>query len=98
MDGPFRLMRCAWVDEPVENRVGQSGVGDGLVPVFEGKLTGDECGCAAVAVLEHFQEVAALAVFERSETEVIDDDQCGTGQPIQYAGVGAVAACDGQIT
>ena len=30
------------VDEPVENGVSQSGVADGLVPMIDGELAGDD--------------------------------------------------------
>lgn len=85
------------VDESIEDRVGQSGIGHGFVPVLEGQLTGDERGGLAVAVFEHLEQVSALTVLGRSEAEVVDDEQGGTGEPLEHAGVGAVAACDDQI-
>lgn len=46
--------------EAVEDGVGDGGVGEPLVPVFDGELTGDDGGAAAFAVFQDFEEVTAL--------------------------------------
>ena len=44
----------------VEDGIGEGRVADGLVPVLDGQLACDDCGGAAVAVFEDFQQVSAL--------------------------------------
>ena len=48
------------VNEAIEDGVGQSWITDGLVPVFDGQLAGDDCGGTAVAVFEDFQKGTPL--------------------------------------
>ena len=43
----------------IENSIGERRVADGLMPVLDGKLAGDERGAYLVAVLEKFKEVAS---------------------------------------
>jgi hypothetical protein len=52
------------VDEAVEDGVGEGGVAEDVVPVVEGELAGDERGAFAVAIVEHFEEVATLGIGE----------------------------------
>ena len=47
-------------DEPVEDGIGDSGVGDGFVPGGHRELTGDDGGACAVAVKELKAENEAL--------------------------------------
>lgn len=50
------------VDQPVEDGVGKCRVvADDFVPVIDGHLTGNDGGGFAIAVLEHFEQVDALA-------------------------------------
>lgn len=86
------------VDEAIEDRVGQSGVADGFVPVVEGELAGDEGSSSAMAILEDFEQVAALGVGEGSEAEVIEEEEFGAGEPIKETRVGAIATSDGQVS
>lgn len=86
------------VDEAIEDRVGQSGVADGFVPVVEGELAGEQGSSSAVAIFEHFEEVAALGVGEGSEAEVIEEEEFGAGEPVEQTRVGAVASRDGQVS
>jgi hypothetical protein len=48
------------VDEAIENGVGDRGVPNGSMPGIHGELTCDDGGCAAVAVLEDFEQIAAF--------------------------------------
>ena len=53
------------MDDSVQDRVGDSGISDMVVPVFYGELAGDERRSGAVTILDDFQEVSALSVIER---------------------------------
>ena len=61
------------VNEAVEDSVGQSWIADGLVPVFDGQLAGDDCGGAAVTVFEDFQKAAALGGGQYREAPIVND-------------------------
>jgi hypothetical protein len=45
---------------------------DGLMPVLDGQLAGDNCGGAAMTVFEDFQEVAALGGGQDGEAPIVD--------------------------
>ena len=63
----------------VEDGVGQGWVAGGLVPVLDGQLAGDNCGGAAVAVFEDFQEVTAFRGCEDGEAPIVDDQSFRAG-------------------
>lgn len=48
------------MDEPVENGVCEGGIPDGLVPMLDRELAGDDGGPSAVSVFEDFQQIASL--------------------------------------
>ena len=56
------------MDEPVENGVGNGGIGDHLVPVIDGDLASDDGGAALMPVVHDLEKIAALVAGERSET------------------------------
>lgn len=59
------------VDQPVEDGIGERGVADGGVPVFDGKLAGHDGRARAVAVVEHLQQIAPVRVVEHGKAPVI---------------------------
>jgi len=63
------------VDDAVEDGIGESGIANDVMPAVDGDLAGDEGSAAAVALLEDFQEVAALLGTERLETPIIEDEK-----------------------
>ena len=67
------------VDEAVEDGVGEGGIADDLVPVFDRDLAGDDGGAAAVAILDDFEQVAALLGGQRIEPPIIEDEQLDAG-------------------
>lgn len=52
------------MDKAVEDGVGEGRIADHVVPVIDGHLAGDDGGSFLVAVLDDFQEIAALLVVE----------------------------------
>lgn len=48
------------VDEAVQDGVSQGGIADGLMPVLDWKLAGDDGRAAAMAIFEDFQQIASL--------------------------------------
>jgi hypothetical protein len=85
------------VYEPVEDGVGKGVVSDRIVPVLEGELTGDQGGSSTVAVLEDLQEVPPLAVVERSQAVVVQDQQVRLGKLFEEFGIASVRPAEGQL-
>jgi hypothetical protein len=52
------------VDEAVNDGIGQGGIANGGVPVFNPKVASDDSRVGAVTVVEHFQQVAPMRVVE----------------------------------
>ena len=73
----------------VEDGVGQGWVAGGLVPVLDGKLAGDDCGGAAVAVFEDFQEVTALRGGQEGKAPIVEDQHVHAGDGLEDAFVAA---------
>ena len=51
--------------QAVKDRVSQRWIPQGLMPVFDRELTGDQCGSATVAILDDLQQVAPVFITER---------------------------------
>lgn len=68
------------VHQPVEDGVGQRGVADGRVPMFNRKLAGDDGRAAPMAVVEHFQQVASVRIVEHRQPPIINDEDVYFGQ------------------
>jgi hypothetical protein len=85
------------VDQAIENGIGKGGIADDLMPGIEGQLAGHEGGAPGVAVLEDFEQIASFGVAERSETEVVQDEQLGFGKAFQLFGIRSVRASEGEI-
>ena len=58
------------VDEPVEDGVGQGGVGQGLVPALDRELADDQGGADLVAVVDELQEVAGLVALGQNRRRI----------------------------
>ena len=63
------------MDQAVKDRVGQRGIPQGLMPVLDRELTGDNGGPATVAIFEEFQQVAAVLITERGQSPVIENEK-----------------------
>jgi hypothetical protein len=50
--------------EAVEDRVGQRGIPQGLMPVLDRSLTGHQRGPAIMAVCDNLQQVATVFIIE----------------------------------
>ncbi len=85
------------VDQSVQNGVGQGGVADGFVPVFDGHLCGDEGGSPVVAVFHNLEEVSSFFIRQEGRSPVVDDDEVGAQKGAQHAFVAAGGSGDGQF-
>ena len=66
----------------------EDGVGDGIVPLLDRKLTGEHRGADAIAVLDDFEQVAAVLGGELGEAEVVDDEDLGLGERSEASSLG----------
>ena len=85
------------VDEAVEDGVGEGGVAEVVVPGVWGELAGDEGAAGVVAVVEEFEEVAAVAVSERGDAPVFEQDEVEALQAGEEGAVAAVAFGDLEV-
>jgi hypothetical protein len=79
------------VDQAVEDGIGDGGIADDLVPAIDRDLAGDDDRAGLVAVLDDFQEVAALLGVEWLRPPVVEDQQVEAGQGAQRPGIAAVS-------
>ena len=74
------------VDQPIEDGVGECGIVDVGMPLFDVELAGDDRGGAVVAIIEDFKQVALGLIGERRDGEVVDQEQVHFGQRAQEGG------------
>jgi hypothetical protein len=70
------------VDQPVKDGVGNGGFTEGVVPVADRELAGDDGGAELVAVLDDLEQVGSLLGCERSQGEVVDDQDADLAQAV----------------
>jgi hypothetical protein len=60
------------VDQTVQESIGDGGVPNGIVPLRDGILAGQQRGAAADPVIDHFKQVAVLLALGCGQAEVIN--------------------------
>ena len=80
------------VHEAVEDGIGDCRIDDHLVPVIDGELTGQDRRAAAVAIVDDFEQVAALLRGQWRQPPVIEDQKLDTGEALEEAYIPSVAA------
>lgn len=65
------------MDEAIQYSIGNRGIADEFMPVFDRHFATDQGGVAGVAVFEQLAQVAVLERGQGSEAEVVDDDSVG---------------------
>ena len=83
--------------EAIEDSIGKRRVTDGLVPVLDGKLAGDERGAHIVAVLEKFEEITSALLSKGGCSKVIEHDEVGARKLSEELAVAAIAFGDGKL-
>lgn len=76
------------VEDAVADGVGGGGVGEVVVPVLRIELAGEDRRADTVAVLEDFEQVAALGVGDGSDGEVVDDEDIEASEASERARAG----------
>ena len=80
------------VDDAVEDGVGEGGFADDVVPLRQRQLAGDQDGGVVVSVLDDFHEIASLIGIEAVGAPIVEDQEIGSGEGPEQAGVAAVGA------
>ena len=78
----------AMVSQAVEQRGGHFGVAEHAGPLTEGKIGGDDDGCALVEPADEMEQQLAAGLGERQVAEFVEDDEMA--KPVLND---AVAAC-----
>ena len=78
------------VQQAVQDTIGDGGLADDGMPVFDRALAGDDGGSFLIAVLDDFKQIVALRIIEWSQKEVIEDEQLDLGQAGEHFEMGAV--------
>jgi hypothetical protein len=85
------------MNEKVENGIGQGGMPNGVMPVLNWELTGDNRGAGAVAIFEDFEQIVAVVLTEWRSAEVIQDQQIDLDPTGREFGIAAIAFGDGEV-
>ena len=79
------------VDDAVEDGVGDGGVADDVVPVFDRQLAGNEDRSGVVAILDDLEEIAPLVGIQGFRPPVVDDEKSCSGDRSEDAGISSIA-------
>ena len=50
------------VNQAIEDGIGDRGISDVFMPVFDGKLAGNESGAGAVTIFDDFQQISSFRI------------------------------------
>ena len=78
--------------ETVKDGVRNGRIGDHLVPVIDGELTGHDRRGAAVAIVDDFEQVATLLRGQRRQPPIVEDQKLNTGEALEQAYIASIAA------
>ena len=73
--------------DTIEDRVGEGRIAQMLMPAIARKLTRDDRGPSAIAVVEDLQQVLALGVFEPDQSPIIEDQHIDARKARQHGRV-----------
>ena len=68
----FQDQAVGVVDEAVEDGVGQRWIADDVMPMLDRHLAGDDGRCPAVAIVDDFEQVAALLRGQRRQPPIVE--------------------------
>ena len=78
------------VDDPVEDRVGDGGFADHLMPARARELGGDDGGAPLVAFFEQLQQVETLLIGQTVRAPVVEDQKLHAGELVDQAREAAI--------
>lgn len=79
------------VNKAVKDGIGVGRIADNFVPGRDGKLTGDNCGAAAVAVFEYLEKIMACLVIERLQAPIVQYQELNVTKSALKPGIPAIA-------
>src|SRR5687768_12158210 len=68
------------VDEPIQDRIGNGGVADNLVPALDRDLAGHDGGASFIAVFDDLEQITPLIVIELLGPPIIENEKIHAGQ------------------
>ena len=71
------------VNDAVEDGVGEGRIADDIVPLWDGNLTGDQEGMYVVAILNDFEQIAALFCSQDLGSKIVQYENVNTGKCAQ---------------
>ena len=85
------------VNDAVQNRIAEGGIGNDVMPLRHGDLTCDQQGSLVVAIIDDLEQIAALVGGERFRSPVVEDEEIDALQRRDQARQTAFAARLGEI-
>ena len=90
------LKAVSIVNEAVEDRIAEGGITYDVVPIFDGDLTGDDGGGAAMAIIEDLEKIAPFGRIEYRQAPIIEDEELNAAEVFEHSAIAAVAASEGE--
>src|SRR5487761_2467390 len=87
---------CA-VQKAIKDCIGDGRVADVLVPMLDRKLTGEERGACADAIIEQFEQIGALARTDGSNGEIINHHEVHLGDSSQALAEAAIGVTEAEF-
>ena len=78
------------MQEPIADGVGGGRVREVVVPLRRRELAGDDRRAGAGAVVEDFEQVAAILIAQAAEAPVVEHEDVGAGEAGEETDVAAV--------
>ena len=83
------------VDQAVHDRVGDRGLPQVVMPLLARQLAGDDRRPSPVAIVDHFQQIAAMPIGDRRQAPVVQDQDIDAGEARQDGDIGAIGMREG---
>ena len=71
------------MNDSIQDRIGQSGIGEGVVPRLYRKLAGDDRGLFVVAIVGDVEQIAFDRVGQMGGAQIVDIEHVGLGQLLE---------------
>ena len=85
------------MEHAVADGVSDARIMEVLVPLRGRKLAGNDGGACAAAIIEEFEQIVALGIGERRESEIVQDEDVEASEFAEGADVSAVGTSQGEL-
>jgi hypothetical protein len=85
------------VEHAVADGVSDARIMEVLVPLRGRKLAGNDGGACAAAIIEEFEQIVALGIGERRESEIVQDEDVEASELAEGADVSAVSTRQSEL-